>query len=304
MMDIGCQRTFRRALVLSGGGARGAYEVGVLKALNEMGFQFDIVFGTSIGAINAIFFAQQAMDRLEEIWSGWRPKILSRPTFLQCCAAWLSHKWNVFDPEPIEALLRSELDLQKLHNSPTTAGFVITDLCTLETRVITTDEITTGPMLIDVLMAACALPFVFPPRQLDGGGLWIDGGIVRNTPVLSAMTKGASEIYTVLLHARHRNACPASPSQYLARCVDVAVTASALNGVELVKQCNLREGNGWPKVQLTILQPHESKEIGLFDFDPRVSRQLIRNGYEDTLTALRNEMHVFPVDERERKKAS
>ena len=57
----------RRALVLSGGGARGAYEAGVVTALCERE-EFDIVCGTSIGAINAALTAQGATDRLREIW--------------------------------------------------------------------------------------------------------------------------------------------------------------------------------------------------------------------------------------------
>src|SRR6185437_16702883 len=120
------QSTVRRALVLSGGAARGAYEVGALKALNEMGFQFDVVIGTSIGAVNAIFFAQQALDRLEQIWCKWRPRCLSRPTFWQVCRAWLSHKSSIFDPQPIEMLFRTELDLDKIHQSHTKVGFIIT----------------------------------------------------------------------------------------------------------------------------------------------------------------------------------
>ena len=58
----------KRALVLSGGGGRGAYQVGVLKALTELGIDFDVAFGTSVGGINAAFYAQGKLKRLEEIW--------------------------------------------------------------------------------------------------------------------------------------------------------------------------------------------------------------------------------------------
>jgi predicted acylesterase/phospholipase RssA len=56
-----------RALILGGGGARGAYEAGVVAALSERE-TFDIVCGTSIGAINGLFVAQDMPDRLVEIW--------------------------------------------------------------------------------------------------------------------------------------------------------------------------------------------------------------------------------------------
>jgi NTE family protein len=60
--------TTKTAIVLSGGGARGAFEAGVLKNLSQRK-KFDIVCGTSIGAINAALTAQQAFDELEQLWS-------------------------------------------------------------------------------------------------------------------------------------------------------------------------------------------------------------------------------------------
>lgn len=60
--------TNKTALVLSGGGARGAFEAGVIKRLSQSK-TFDIVCGTSIGAINAALTAQQAFDELEELWT-------------------------------------------------------------------------------------------------------------------------------------------------------------------------------------------------------------------------------------------
>jgi predicted acylesterase/phospholipase RssA len=59
----------RRALVLSGGGARGAYEAGVVTALFERE-DFDIICGTSIGAINAAVAAQGATDQMRTLWRG------------------------------------------------------------------------------------------------------------------------------------------------------------------------------------------------------------------------------------------
>ena len=58
----------KTALVLSGGGARGAFEAGVIRELSKRK-TFDIVCGTSIGAINAALTAQQAFDALDRLWS-------------------------------------------------------------------------------------------------------------------------------------------------------------------------------------------------------------------------------------------
>lgn len=57
-----------KALVLTGGGARGAYEAGVVRGLADAGEAFDLVCGTSIGAINAAFYAQDLLPELEQTW--------------------------------------------------------------------------------------------------------------------------------------------------------------------------------------------------------------------------------------------
>lgn len=64
---LACTRTIRgrtRALVLSGGGGRGAYQVGVVKALYESGMRFDYIFGASVGGLNAVMIAQGELKHL------------------------------------------------------------------------------------------------------------------------------------------------------------------------------------------------------------------------------------------------
>lgn len=58
----------KTALVLSGGGSRGAYEIGVWKALKELGIEIDMVFGTSVGAINGAMVAQDEPELAERLW--------------------------------------------------------------------------------------------------------------------------------------------------------------------------------------------------------------------------------------------
>lgn len=58
----------KRALVLSGGGSRGAYEVGAWRALEELGVRFQAVYGASVGAINAALVAQGDRALAEKLW--------------------------------------------------------------------------------------------------------------------------------------------------------------------------------------------------------------------------------------------
>ncbi|MEG1016631.1 MAG: patatin-like phospholipase family protein, partial [Oscillospiraceae bacterium] len=58
----------KKALVLGGGGSKGAYECGAMRALRELGETFDIVTGTSIGALNGALYVQGDLESLEEMW--------------------------------------------------------------------------------------------------------------------------------------------------------------------------------------------------------------------------------------------
>ena len=58
----------KRAIVLGGGGTRGSYEVGVWRALNELGIDYQIVTGTSIGSINGVFMAIGEYERAYMLW--------------------------------------------------------------------------------------------------------------------------------------------------------------------------------------------------------------------------------------------
>jgi Patatin-like phospholipase len=61
--------TFRRGLVLQGGGAKGAFQFGVLQGLREAGIQFDVIAGTSVGALNGAIVAAEAWELGDQMWS-------------------------------------------------------------------------------------------------------------------------------------------------------------------------------------------------------------------------------------------
>jgi len=283
----------RRALVLSGGGARGAYEIGVVKAILEKGVEFDLAFGTSIGGINATFIAQGSFDRLEDLWSSMRATDIFRmPTFSQLRHIMIGHRWGLLDNSPLEQMLYRELKLNPFLNSRTKVGLLTTDLCTLQTKITTTDEINSLPHLVDVLMAASAVPILFPARDLNGEGMWIDSALVRNTPIETAINMGAREIYTVLVQAENDGSCPTNLMQVLTRCADILLYASARDGIRVVAEYNKALAN-YPaldmqkyKLGLKVFQPRDQVNLHLLDVSPAGSRSLIRQGYEEAMEML------------------
>jgi NTE family protein len=283
----------KRALVLPGGGGRGAYQVGVAKALHEEGIDFDFALGTSIGGLNAAMIAQGDLRRLEELWCTIRAKdIFGLPSASHLSRLIFGNNFGVLDTSPLEELLKREVSLHKLKSSPTRVGLCTTDLCSLQTNFITTDDIVSNSELVDVLMATSALPLAFPPRNLHGSGLWVDGGLVRNTPLHAALEMGADEIYMVLLHPAKINVCPMNMFEVLARCLDIVLDASANKEIQTAELYNRliaegnRESEGRKLVSIKVFQPRRAVNTNLLEIDPARSRQLINQGYAEAMEQL------------------
>jgi NTE family protein len=287
----------KRALVLSGGGARGAYEVGVVKALLEQGLEFDLAFGTSVGGINAAFIAQGNFERLEHLWINLKATdVFKMPTFSQIRHVLGGLRHGLFDTAPLERTLYKELKLDRFKESKTKVGFLTTDLCTLQTKVITSDEIESLPHLVDVLMAASAIPILFPTRGFNGEGMWIDSGLVRNTPIQTAINMGAREIYTVMVQNENDGICPSNILQVLTRCADILLYASARDGIRTVQEYNkLIKNNASPevlqyKLGLKVFQPRSQINMNMLDISPQNSKMLMRLGYEDAVCQLAEQL--------------
>lgn len=202
----------KRALVLSGGGSRGAYECGAWQALKEMNVRIDGVYGTSIGAINAALVAQGDLDRAVQLWSNIRmnsivrmdedadfnvDRMLSRKRDL--IPFLMENAKNLqMDISPLEELVRETLDEGKIRASGMDFGIMLTRFPSLSGREVRLDDIPQG-RLGDYLIASASCFPVFPIKQIDGEK-YIDGGFADNMPVGMAIADGAEEIIGVDIH--------------------------------------------------------------------------------------------------------
>lgn len=160
-------------LVLAGGGMRGAYQIGVWRALMEMNINITAIAGTSIGAINGAMFAQGDSENAEKLWRDIRPEDIVAPT-----ADIL--KDGIADMTPLENLLKQVLDEDKLRKSPVDFGIAAFSLRDKGGICKFKSEIPHGKM-IDYIMASACVPGV-KARRVDGDIL-IDGGVSNNMPV-------------------------------------------------------------------------------------------------------------------------
>ena len=198
----------KTGLVLSGGGAKGAYEIGVYKALKEMGEEFAVVTGASIGSLNALFVAQ---DELDAAINGWKTftnagsLFSSKETDAQAFKKILiknAFKGGV-STDGLKAVVASMISEEKVRKSPIRYGCVMVNARTSKPRQVSIEEIPEGK-LFDYAIASCSLHPIFKVSHIDNER-YIDGGWYDNIPINLAIDMGAERVIAVDLKAPGNN---------------------------------------------------------------------------------------------------
>jgi NTE family protein len=178
------------ALVFAGGGSLGAVQVGMLKALVEHGIKADMAVGSSVGSINAAYFACRpdlaGVEALERLWRSISRSDIFPITFATLARFLLRHDYFV-DVEALMKLVRTNLPYHLIEQAP------------LRLHIVTTDILSGKPVVFSMgdaikpIVASCAIPAAFAPVRIDGRYL-ADGGIANNTPVRIAVELGATRL--------------------------------------------------------------------------------------------------------------
>jgi len=263
----------RTALVLSGGGARGAYQAGVLAGLVDAGFvdRFDVLVGSSAGAINAAVLASRADDlvagaaRLEAVWRGICATDVYRTDFGSLGRTGVRWAWDLtlggatrrvqakslLDTAPLRTFLRREIqfgriDANLLAGRLDALAVVATDLHSANGVVFLQGaggvpdwtrrrwRIERTNVRVEHLMASSAIPIFFPPVEI--GGAWFGDGSVRNTaPLRPAINLGADRIVAIGVSGPPPPAPPAAeprPAPTIAQIAGVLLDAVMLDALE------------------------------------------------------------------------
>ena len=183
-------------LVFSGGGGKGAYQIGVWKALREFGIdsQIQAVSGTSVGGLNAALFMTGELEKSIDIWKNIRngeilqgkgharslfenlglKMLLLKPYLLPFVIPYYLSN-GFFSNRGIERILQSQVNLDQISQSPVD-GFVT---CCKKNNINSIKYIKLNDRdeesLKSLLLATSAIPFVYPPIEIDGSEM-IDGG--------------------------------------------------------------------------------------------------------------------------------
>lgn len=229
---------FSTGVVLSGGGVRGAYEVGVVAGIVEAlelsssdQAPFRIFTGTSVGAINAGYLAANChagdlnIEGLADLWRSLQVETYVRLHGLR--TFWRryfgdSRGWSILDAKPLAKLVAGGIDWQQLQRNAESGDLsalivAALDIASGRTTMFAQTaarasfrpsldplrNAVMGPITADHILASAALPFLFPARRV-GDTFFCDGGLRYNTPIAPAIRAGSDKlvIIPVLKHER------------------------------------------------------------------------------------------------------
>lgn len=279
-----------RAIVLSGGGVKGAFQVGaLLRAFDDHQLTGDAWFGVSTGNLTAALCAQSrthagqrhllekartiyhAISGNGDIYRGsrWWPVL-----------AWKALKQQaLFDPAPLAALLRRHISPERLAvGVPFSCGVV-----ELESGEYVRFE-GTDPHVLDAILASASMPVYFPPVQI-GGRHYIDGGIRDQTPLreavawLKAHPDPDKEVWVYLtspLDAPRATGPWRTATTIGARCLSLALHEIYEEDVADLRLKNHRPG--YACIKATVVQPPVVLGDAL-TFDPEQIRRMMAMGY-------------------------
>jgi len=290
-----------RALVLSGGGSRGQYHVGVLKNLYQTRkIQHDLISGVSIGALIGGYLAQYAKGREAQAIDGLS-HLMRDITTADIHKAWplgvLSGLWNkrsFRNNAPLRELVRSSIHAPLIASSGKAlrVGVTLLQPRELQNELATNYEVfdEKNPDILGAIMASCALSPFFEPVELHGQ-LAIDGGVQAITPISAAIDAGATVIDMVVCYPPFLTYTRKDQLNAIGlglHVLDLLVQKLTWVDIDqtrrinkLVKQLELPNKR---YVTLNVIAPKTDFVVNSLSFVPREAKQLQAQGYEDAKT--------------------
>lgn len=246
-------------IVLEGGGAKGAYQVGAWRALVEAGIKISAVAGTSVGALNAAMICMGDLEKTEKLWETISyskvmkvdDQIMSQvfQGKLELTEA-LKHSMKLFveggaDISPLKQLISDNIDETKIRNGNINFYLLTFSISDFKELDLDMKEVEDG-LMPDLLLASAYLP-VFKNEKLHGK-TYMDGGMFNNVPLESLVKRGYSDIIMIRIF-----------------------------GIGREKKVKLPES-------VTVLSVEPRVDLGnILDFDCNKSKRNMKIGYYDTM---------------------
>ena len=256
----------RTAFVFAGGGSLGAVQVGMLRELMRYGLDADFVVGSSVGALNAAYFAAApnaaGVEKLACVWCSLRRHDVF-PVTLRSLLRFVGGQDHLIDPSNLRLLIKRHVPFLNLEDASIPLHVIATNLGGAAVCL------SSGPA-IERILASAAIPAAFPPVRIDNQYLF-DGAIGSNTAILTAAKLGATRI--IVLPTGFSCDLHEPPKGAIARVLH-AITLLIAN--QIVR--DLKELAG--KVDISIVPSLCPLDVSPYDFSS--AAQLIERAADNT----------------------
>lgn len=293
-----------KALVLGGGSMKGAFQVGVIQAVLENGFEPEMVYGISVGALNATFLANEAGKQMHEknavqwpvvsrkLLEFWiknitQPQDISmlRSRVMLGMATLMSRFDGIVDPMPLHSMIRKHVNDQYLHNSPVKLKVGAVNIGSGEIKYASPDN----PHFMSYVYASSSIPMLMPAVEIEQQ-LYLDGGLREVAPIRQAIEDGATEIVLIACHSpllyQPEDMNSRNLITLIERVRDITVNQIVNSNIvwaeSFVDRSNLR---GKP-MKLTVIRPAAPLFLDLQHFTSEDISRLIVEGYRAGIEAV------------------
>lgn len=208
----------KTAFVLSGGGAKGSYQAGVLYQLSNKGIVPNVIYGTSVGAINGAAMSYLSAEEIKEMWLTLKDNEVIWPTGFMKYLCWpkVLFSGGFYSLEPLENSLK-KLFAGKIHNIESQSCYV--DLKSGEAVYCSNFKVSQDEYIKSVL-ASSAIPMLMEDQNYA-----VDGGVRHHTPIEKAIEDGADIIYVILCRPYSITLPTWEPAKKLPRILEVGFRA-------------------------------------------------------------------------------
>lgn len=257
----------KTALVLSGGGAKGSIQFGILKYLHEQGLRPNVIYGTSVGSLNAAGYTYKGIEGLEKIWASITSK---SSVFKFNWKSLILRATGLYHAKPLKELLEKSIQ-----------GTPNCDAYSCAVNLNTGDIKYFHNLESDYLngtLASASIPVLC--EAING---WVDGGAREQTPLKRAIRDGAEKIVVILCNPITQNPDPDNNIhnciQSLLRTTDILAHEIFLNDIQNCLWYNENKVIGKRKIQLEIYAP-KVLNLSTSDFIQEKIQPAIQYGYE------------------------
>lgn len=202
------------ALALSGGGTRGAYEVGAYKALNEIGINIKAIAGTSIGALNGAMFLSANLEKAEDMYNkidisnvldvdddiNTDKDIFDFRNIFKIIKDYTKKKG--LDNKPLKELIEKEVDIEKIYKSDIDFGLVTYSIKSKKALEVFKEDIKKEEF-VDFLLASACFPIYKAQKIQDEE--YFDGFFHDNMPINMLIKRGYKNIIAIDLGSKNAN---------------------------------------------------------------------------------------------------